>query len=67
MSSRSPSDFASFHEIRIAAAFPLDQGSLKELRMVYELIKPATQDLRRQHALHNGEHLLEMMVPRCGS
>ncbi|KAF4623924.1 hypothetical protein D9613_001276 [Agrocybe pediades] len=48
MSSRSPSDFASFHEIRIAAAFPLDQGSLKELRMVYELINPATQDLRRQ-------------------
>ncbi|KAF9557564.1 hypothetical protein CPC08DRAFT_45292 [Agrocybe pediades] len=43
MSSRSPSDFTSFHEIRIASALPIDQGSLKELRMVYELINPATQ------------------------
>ncbi|KAF9552944.1 hypothetical protein CPC08DRAFT_767915 [Agrocybe pediades] len=47
MSSRSPSDFASFHEIRIAAACPLYQDNLKELRMVYELINPATQDLRK--------------------
>ncbi|KAF9552452.1 hypothetical protein CPC08DRAFT_275358 [Agrocybe pediades] len=58
MSSRSPSDSASFHEIRIAAALPLDQGSLKEQRMVYELVNPATQDLRRQQALLNGEHWL---------
>ncbi|KAF4612567.1 hypothetical protein D9613_012690 [Agrocybe pediades] len=36
MNHRSPSDDASFHEIWVAATFRLDQGSLKELRMVYE-------------------------------